>query len=158
MARADLAEQDDADGNDESLDLGEAFGEAFDVGVLSAKRRGELAECPSAIPLPGQERLVARAIDQARAAGLHLPEDELRVVWKEGRPGVSAGCVRRVGDGPVDVYLSVNAWPHDLQRTTFHELQHVHDLLAGRTFDDRLAMERRAEAFALRMMREASPW
>jgi hypothetical protein len=112
----------------------------------------KLIACRAAMPLPAQESLVATAVALARDAGLQLPDD-LRIVWKDGRPDICAGACECDRAGSVTVYLSVNAWPHDLRRTTFHELQHVDDVVTGRQLS-RLEMERRAEAFAVRMMKE----
>lgn len=113
-----------------------------------------LVACPEAVPLPAQVRIVHQAIADARAAGLRLPA--LRLHWRAGRRDLAAGALRWTpSTRTADLFLSVDAMPGHLRRTTYHELAHAHDCAAGRPFD-RVDFEVRADAFAARMMRR--PW
>jgi hypothetical protein len=103
----------------------------------------------AAVPLPGQRHLIARAIEDARRAGLRLP-DRFLVKCVEGEGGLA----RMHEDGRYSVTLGVDASPDRLRETTFHEMQHLSDFLDG-TYArvSRVEFERRAIDFAARMMR-----
>ena len=109
----------------------------------------ELIASVPAEPLEAQVRIVEQCVRRARNAGLRLPT-KVDVRWREGRPGISAGAVKHGPAGTV-VYLSVAAMPWDLERTTYHELQHCSDFTSGARLT-RAEMERRADDFAGSMM------
>lgn len=104
---------------------------------------------PLAEPLPGQVRLIKEAIAEARAAGLRLPAAiHLRFVQGSGGSAKS-----RLADGTYRIALGVDAWPGDLLRTTYHELQHISDYFT-RVADDLTYAQReqRACRFASSML------
>lgn len=109
-------------------------------------------------PLPGQHRLVLRAVEAARRH-LALPP-RLVFRWRAaGRDrGICGGCTDSRGKEIV-VYLNADAFPADLVQTTFHELQHVADFASarGRALP-RLEHEKRALAFAADMMVRSPAW
>jgi hypothetical protein len=111
-----------------------------------------LSRCPPLAPLPAQERLIQACVDRARRAGLVIPAGvRFHTVSGRGRLIHPGETHHDPATGAITVYLDVEAWPADLERTTLHELQHVADAGAGRRFD-RVEWEIRAVEFVARML------
>lgn len=117
----------------------------------TADRTGDrLRNCRPAVPLPRQAQIVDEVLRAARRAGLSLPPT-MRIEWREGREDITSGCVITDTGGAITMYLTVNISPDALREVAFHETMHVHDAASG-TSRTRLELERRAIAFAARMM------
>ena len=99
-------------------------------------------------PLDEQRRIVDRAIARVRRAGVRLPRFEVH--WRQKVHDACAGAAERRADGSYAIYLSVDVWPIELERTTYHELRHLADFEAGLT--DRGECEARAVHFANTLM------
>jgi hypothetical protein len=109
-----------------------------------------LIAAPPLAPLPGQETIFRQAVYVAGLLGLSLPRT-VRARWRAGRREWANGATERTAAGEVRVYLNANAYPDDLVRTCFHELQHVSDFHTGiHRQISRADMERRADAFEIR--------
>ena len=105
---------------------------------------------PLAEPLPGQRRIFQRALELAREAGLRLPAFQL--TWVAGGTTLYGATIHSPGGSDLEVMLSVDLMPHQLFRTSLHELAHVHDVARGYDFrSHREEMERRALAFERRV-------
>jgi hypothetical protein len=122
----------------------------FAEAVACSTASGLIASRP-ATPLRAQVRIFQGALARAKAAGLRLPE-RFHLLWMEGHDRIAPGAASRDANGSITVYLSVNAMPYDLERTSLHELQHLADYVSGYDWSQ-VEMEMRATEFAARMMR-----
>jgi hypothetical protein len=112
--------------------------------AIAAGAKKNLTTCPSADPLPAQQRIAEAAIDEAKRAGLRLPP--FTIDWRLAIEGVSNGAAMRDGE-TFTLFLSVAQAPETLRETTLHEAMHLHDYFSGETFS-RIEQERRAIKFA----------
>ena len=115
--------------------------------ILAKPLARSLRDLPRGRPLAEQRRIVERAIARSRASGLVLPRVP-EPIWVAGTRDVQLG---ETNCPPLRWLLQVDQWPHELEGTTFHELKHVSDYHLGLRLS-RVVMERRAIAYASRMM------